>query len=148
MDLIKEYMPHIMAGFVIALILAVRVQEKRKYFKHYTTNDLSKDSTRWSEIDLMIAVHVALFVKKEIRLNNHFSRVMYAILKRTQQAVDKKMCRIKTVGERNSTASVQDEMITLGIASLPEEEAHELFFDNLEKSGATLRQIAEIKKYL
>lgn len=146
MNFITENMGYIIVGALIAFLLGRCMINRGKI--HYYRNDLTKDSKRWSELDLKIASYASLFLSKKIRTNDHFRVVMCAILKRSPQAVAKKINRLKSVGEMSTQASERDIDVVLNIIQLEEREAQSEFIENLFASGASNRQVAEIKKYL
>lgn len=111
-------------------------------------NDKSKDYTRWNPADIAVAGYIGLFLDKDVRLDNYFQALVYAVLSRSERAVDEKVRRISTVGSEKSDASVADQDIAFILSSYTAEEAKQNFLNDLYTAGATVKQVTEINKYL
>jgi len=111
-------------------------------------NDLSNDYTRWSPSDIAIAGYIGIFVSNEVRVNNYFQSLIYAVLSRSKRAVDEKVRRISTVGSEKSDASVADQDIAYLLANYEVEDAKVNFLNDLYTAGATVKQVKEINAYL
>ena len=111
-------------------------------------NDLSNDYTRWSPSDIAIAGYIGIFVSNEVRVNNYFQSLIYAVLSRSKRAVDEKVRRISTVGSEKSDASVADQDIAYLLATYSEADAKVNFLNDLYTAGATVKQVKEINAYL
>ena len=145
METIKTSLPYlIIAAVGVYLLMRNAKMQRISYLK----NDLSKDYTRWTIIDLKIAGYIALFLDKKTRANDHFNAVVYAVLKRSEQAVDKKMYRILSVGANGSSASVSDEEVALLLSQDDKDQNRVQFVNDLFAAGATPKQVEELKKYI
>ena len=111
-------------------------------------NDLSNDYSRWSPSDIAIAGYIGIFVSDEIRLNDYFQSLIYAVLSRSERAVDEKVRRISTVGTEKSDASVADQDIAFLLSSYSNEDAKVNFLNDLYTAGASAKQVKEISAYL
>ena len=111
-------------------------------------NDLSNDYTRWSPSDIAIAGYIGIFVSNEVRVNNYFQSLIYAVLSRSKRAVDEKVRRISTVGSEKSDASVADQDIAYLLANYEIEDAKVNFLNDLYIAGASKKQVKEINAYL
>ena len=111
-------------------------------------NDLSNDYSRWSPSDIAIAGYIGIFVSDEVRLNDYFQSLIYAVLSRSGRAVDEKIRRISTVGAENSDASVADKDIAYLLANYEVEDAKVNFLNDLYTAGASKKQVQEINAYL
>ena len=109
---------------------------------------MRNDYQRWDSTDLKVAAYIAMFVEDEIRLNNYFQNVVYAILKRSPRAIDEKIRRINTIGSDKSDASSKDEDTAYLIAQFSEQQAKKEFVSDLYVSGASAKQIAVVLEFL
>ena len=114
----------------------------------YLKNDLSNDYSRWEVSDLAIAAFIGLVTSKEVRLNDEFQAVVYAVLKRSERAVDEKIRRISTIGSEKSDASVADQDAAFLVLSYEKPIAKDMFFYDLQTSGASNKQIQTLMSYL
>jgi hypothetical protein len=114
----------------------------------YLKNDLSNDYTRWEASDLAIAAFVGLVASKEVRLSDEFQAVIYAVLKRSERAVDEKIRRVSTIGSEKSDASVADQDAAFLVLSYEKSVAKDMFELDLQVSGASNKQIETLMSYL
>ena len=142
----------ILVYLLVAAILFAVVRSVRKAYLLYKENpyfnDKSNDYTRWEPADIAIAGYVALFLSKEVRLDDRFQALVYAVLKRSDRAVDEKVRRIATVGAPKSDASAADRDIAFLLAAYTPTEAKQNFLNDLYTAGASLKQVSEINNYL
>ena len=114
----------------------------------YLNNDKSRDYSRWTLTDLAIAAYISRFADKEVRLDNHFQAVVYAVLRRSERAVDEKIRRMSSISSPKSDASVADVEAFALVLSYREEEAKDMFILDLLVSGASKKQIEVLRSYL
>lgn len=132
---------------VLALIYKGIVSAKQSSAQ-VLENDLSNDYQRWTPSQLAIAGYIGLFLEDDVRLDNYFQALIYAVLKRSDRAVDEKIRRISTAGAPNSDASVADKDIAFILATYTVDQAKQNFLNDLYTAGASLKQVKEITKYL
>ena len=137
----------VVLGLNVALIVDIWKQIQLDKVA-YLNNDKSRDYSRWTPSDLAIAAYISMFVDKEVRLDNHFQAVVYAVLKRSERAVDEKIRRMSTIGAEKSDASVADVDAVFLVSTYEEKEAREIFALDLLASGASSKQIEVLKSYI
>ena len=147
MSIVQFLLTSVLFGLFVSLVVDTYKQIKLNKVA-YLKNDLSNDYSRWEMSDLAIAAFIGLFVPKEVRLNDEFQAVTYAVLKRSQRAVDEKIRRISTLGSDKSDASVADEDAAFLVLSYHKSVAKEMFELDLQVSGATKKQIDTLMSYL
>ena len=140
----------IIGYIVMSILVTILLVGMREQFldSTLTTNNKEKDYTRWSPTDIAIAGYVALYVEDDVRLNIQFKSLIYAVLQRSDRAVDEKIRRISTSGSLKSDASASDVEVAIALASCIEQEAMENFYNDLYSAGASKRQVVEIQSYL
>ncbi len=140
----------IIGYIVMSIIVTVLLVGMREQLldSTLTTNNEEKDYTRWSPTDIAIAGYVALYVEDNVRLNIHFKSLIYAVLQRSDRAVDEKIRRISTSGSSKSDASASDVEVAIALASCTKQEAMQNFYNNLYIAGASRRQVIAIQSYL
>ena len=148
MENLITFAPYVIIGVVIVAILIDLMGKIRVKQGAYLVNDLRNDYQRWDSTDLKVAAYIAMFVEDEIRLNNYFQNVVYAILKRSPRAIDEKIRRINTIGSDKSDASSKDEDTAYLIAQFSEQQAKKEFVSDLYVSGASAKQIAVVLEFL
>ena len=132
---------------VVALLYAtvVKIQDESA---NPLENDFSNDYTRWNPADIAIAGYIGIFADDKVRLDKYFQALIYAVLKRSNRAVDEKIRRISTVGSDNSDASVADKDIAFILANYDADQAKVNFLNDLYTAGASKKQVQEIEIYL
>ena len=138
----------VLAVLVIGAATIDIVKGIKGNFVSILKNDLSNDYSRWSPSDIAIAGYIGIFVSDEIRLNDYFQALIYAVLSRSERAVDEKVRRISTVGTEKSDASVADQDIAFLLSSYSNEDAKVNFLNDLYTAGASAKQVKEISAYL
>ena len=138
----------VLAVLVIGAATIDIVKGIKGNFVSILKNDLSNDYSRWSPSDIAIAGYIGIFVSDEIRLNDYFQSLIYAVLSRSERAVDEKVRRISTVGTEKSDASVADQDIAFLLSSYSNEDAKVNFLNDLYTAGASAKQVKEISAYL
>jgi len=82
MSVMQILLSVVVIGLFVALLVDIwKVIQLDKVA--YLNNDKSRDYSRWTPSDLAIAAYISRFVDKEVRLDNQFQVVVYAVLKRS-----------------------------------------------------------------
>ena len=147
MNIVQTVLSLTVIGLFVRLLVILWKQIQLEKIK-YLNNDLSRDYTRWTPSDIAISAYIAMNVEKDVRLNQHFQAVTYAVLRRSERAVDEKIRRISTLDSEKSDASVADVDAAFLIAAYTEVEAKKSFVLDLLVSGASKKQIAVLTSYL
>jgi len=147
MSVMQILLSVVVIGLFVALLVDIwKVIQLDKVA--YLNNDKSRDYSRWTPSDLAIAAYISRFVDKEVRLDNHFQAVVYAVLKRSERAVDEKIRRMSSISSPKSDASVADVDAVFLVLSYEEKEARDIFVLDLLVSGVSSKQIEVLKSYI
>lgn len=118
------------------------ITEKRGYL----SNDLSRDSQRWTSDEIKIAAYVAIFQTSKLRLDQNYQAAINATLKRSDRSVMGQMRRVSALGAANSDASKLTEDIALSLAAMTESEAERVFFESIISIGGDAELIRSLIK--
>lgn len=132
------------ASFIVTLVLLSIVIAYNVKSGFNLANPYTDSNKRWNENELFIAAYVAVFIEKDIRLNNEFQQLLALVLRRTERAASEKIRRMNTVGSRNSDASAKDFDTILEVAQMDQYDAAVQFEENLILVGATRHQLRTI----
>jgi hypothetical protein len=112
----------------------------------YLSNDLSRDSQRWTETEIKIAAYVAIFQTSKLRLDQNYQAAINATLKRSDRSVMGQMRRVSALGAAKSDASKLTEDIALSLAAMSETEAERVFFESIISIGGDAELIRSLIK--
>ena len=112
----------------------------------YLSNDLSRDSQRWTSAEIKIAAYVAIFQTSKLRLDQNYQAAINATLKRSDRSVMGQMRRVSALGAANSDASKLTEDIALSLAAMTENEAERVFFESIISIGGDAELIRSLIK--
>jgi len=112
----------------------------------YLSNDLSRDSQRWTSAEIKIAAYVAIFQTSKLRLDQNYQAAINATLKRSDRSVMGQMRRVSALGTANSDASKLTEDIALSLAAMTEQEAERVFFESIISIGGDAELIRSLIK--
>jgi len=112
----------------------------------YLSNDLSRDSQRWTETEIKIAAYVAIFQTSKLRLDQNYQSAINATLKRSDRSVMGQMRRVSALGAPKSDASKLTEDIALSLAAMSEAEAERVFFESIISIGGDAELIRSLIK--
>lgn len=118
------------------------ITEKRGYL----SNDLSRDSQRWTSAEIKIAAYVAIFQTSKLRLDQNYQAAINATLKRSDRSVMGQMRRVSALGAVKSDASQLTEDIALSLAAMTENEAERVFFESIISIGGDAELIRSLIK--
>ena len=118
------------------------ITEKRGYL----SNDLSRDSQRWTSAEIKIAAYVAIFQTSKLRLDQNYQAAINATLKRSDRSVMGQMRRVSALGAVKSDASQLTEDIALSLAAMTESEAERVFFESIISIGGDAELIRSLIK--
>ena len=118
------------------------ITEKRGYL----SNDLSRDSQRWTSTEIKIAAYVAIFQTSKLRLDQNYQAAINATLKRSDRSVMGQMRRVSALGAVKSDASQLTEDIALSLAAMTESEAERVFFESIISIGGDAELIRSLIK--
>ena len=130
-------------ALIITTIITLSYYTNKKK-KDFLTNDLSRDSKRWSLVELEVAAYVGIFEDDDVRLNTIYRVALGAVLKRSDRAVSEKIRRLSTVGSLKSDASEVDQDTAYYIASMSADDAKALFLGNIEELGGSVELMIEL----
>lgn len=139
---------YVLVAAILFAVVRSLVSAYKSMVERPLKNDKSKDYTRWEPADIAVAGYIGLFLSKEVRLDNYFQALIYAVLSRSERAVDEKIRRISTVGSEKSDASAADRDIAFLLEAYTPTQAKQNFLNDLYTAGASLRQVTEINNYL
>ena len=114
--------------------------------KGYLSNDLSRDSQRWTSAEIKIAAYVAIFQTSKLRLDQNYQAAINATLKRSDRSVMGQMRRVSALGAVKSDASQLTEDIALSLAAMTENEAERVFFESIISIGGDAELIRSLIK--
>jgi hypothetical protein len=106
--------------------------------KGYLSNDLSRDGLRWSYSEVIVAAYVAIWQQDSVHLDNNYQALINSTLKRSDRAVAEQMRRIRSAATPNNLASEFIQAIVFNIASMPKEDAQDVFEFAFEDLGGDL----------
>ena len=112
----------------------------------YLSNDLSRDSQRWTENEIKIAAYVVIFQTSKLRLDQNYQAAINATLKRSDRSVMGQMRRVSALGAAKSDASKLTEDIALSLAAMSEAEAERVFFESITSIGGDAELIRSLIK--
>ena len=112
----------------------------------YLSNDLSRDSQRWTSAEIKIAAYVAIFQTSKLRLDQNYQAAINATLKRSDRSVMGQMRRVSALGAVKSDASQLTEDIALSLAAMTENEAERVFFESIISIGGDAELIRSLIK--
>ena len=112
----------------------------------YLSNDLSRDSQRWTSAEIKIAAYVAIFQTSKLRLDQNYQAAINATLKRSDRSVMGQMRRVSALGAVKSDASKLTEDIALSLAAMTENEAERVFFESIISIGGDAELIRSLIK--
>ena len=112
----------------------------------YLSNDLSRDSQRWTETEIKIAAYVAIFQTSKLRLDQNYQSAINATLKRSDRSVMGQMRRVSALGAPKSDASKLTEDIASSLAAMSEAEAERVFFESIISIGGDAELIRSLIK--
>tara|TARA_R110000744_G_scaffold139410_1_gene250406 strand:+ start:3377 stop:3838 length:462 start_codon:yes stop_codon:yes gene_type:complete len=134
---------HVML-LAVCLYFASRAIADHK--KGYLSNDLSRDSQRWTSAEIKIAAYVAIFQTSKLRLDQNYQAAINATLKRSDRSVMGQMRRVSALGAVKSDASQLTEDIALSLAAMTENEAERVFFESIISIGGDAELIRSLIK--
>ena len=114
--------------------------------KGYLSNDLSRDSQRWTSTEIKVAAYVAIFQTSKLRLDQNYQAAINATLKRSDRSVMGMMRRVSALGAVKSDASKLTEDIALSLAAMSENEAERVFFESIISIGGDAELIRSLIK--
>lgn len=114
--------------------------------KGYLSNDLSRDSQRWTSTEIKVAAYVAIFQTSKLRLDQNYQAAINATLKRSDRSVMGMMRRVSALGAVKSDASQLTEDIALSLAAMSENEAERVFFESIISIGGDAELIRSLIK--
>ena len=112
----------------------------------YLSNDLSRDSQRWTSTEIKVAAYVAIFQTSKLRLDQNYQAAINATLKRSDRSVMGQMRRVSALGAVKSDASQLTEDIALSLAAMTENEAERVFFESIISIGGDAELIRSLIK--